>query len=71
MRKFGGFGISASVIDYLIDKNITKVLFTYMGSDKIYQYKCSLHKFKQSDKTHIFMDNDLQKFVPIRDMEEI
>ena len=54
----------------LIDKDITNVMFTYMNVDQIHKYKCPLHKFKQSTKTHIFMEADLQKFVSIREMEE-
>ena len=67
MKKYQGFGISVSIIKQLLEAGCEDVFITYKGK-KITKYKCSLKQFIDSNKTHVFMDIDLQNFVSCRDM---
>lgn len=74
MRKFGAFGISENILDELIKLKIKFILITYYGVKGIVKYKTTLAKFVNSDKINIDVrmgEKDLQRFVSIKDMEEI
>lgn len=72
MRKFNGaFGLSKRVIQQLVYEGIKHIIFNYRGKNIKQLYKCSLEKFLDSKLTHIFVNNDLQYFVPIKEMETV
>jgi hypothetical protein len=73
MKKFQGFGLSKSVIGRCFAEGVTKVAFRYEGKEVRY-YHCDLKKFCDSTKEFNFAINgvlDPQKFVSIKDMEEM
>lgn len=70
MRMFQGFGISKAVIDDLKEKNIQYVTIIYTNNDgDVSRYRMKLQQFIDSDKEFVFEGTDLQKFVPVVDME--
>jgi hypothetical protein len=78
MRKFLGFGISWSVLCYLVSiMNKYKCLrgfaiFHYHGERGYKKYMCPLSLFFISNKTYVddtHLPGDFQKFVSIRDMK--
>jgi len=69
MVKYHGFGISTYVLNELLVHEVKKIVFVYEGTiQKV--YVCDLDKFIGSDKRHIFLEDDEQKFVSIKDMED-
>ena len=71
MIKFGGggsFGISKDKIDELISLGCHTVIFIYNGKKGIKRFKVNINQYKNSNKTHLNEDVDLQKFVCINDM---
>lgn len=72
MRMFQGFGISKVVIDDLKEKGIKFVTIIYTNNDgDISRYRTPLERSIDSDKEFTFEGDDLQKFVPVIDMELI
>jgi len=66
MNKYKGFGLSQSIIDEALDKNLRFVIFDYKG--KIYE--TTVGAFNISDKIYN-NKGDIQKFISLTDMEEI
>ena len=69
MIKYQGFGISQDVLDKLIKMNVKEVIINYHDVDH-HVYKCTIDQYINSKKTHTFEENDLQKFVSVKDMIE-
>lgn len=72
MIKFQGFGISEKILYKDLRANdCTTVIIDYDGTNGKVRYKCSLNLFIESNKIHIDKENDIQRFVSIKDMEKI
>jgi len=69
MRKFGGFGISVSILNKLVDNNIQIIKIVYLGATTR-KYITTTKNFMDSN---IKWDNkgDLQHFVKIKEMQEL
>jgi hypothetical protein len=68
MRKYRAFGISESVINELEADGITDLIFIYDGESGVTTHKAKLQQFKDSNKMHVFGEDDLQYFVPVKEM---
>jgi predicted nucleotidyltransferase len=71
MRIYQGFGISESILKELKSKGADVIIIIYTGKLGVKKYATTLLKFEESDKEFIFEDYDKQKFVSVRDMEQI
>jgi hypothetical protein len=74
MIKFGGFGISKNILDELIRCGCHTIIINYLGVKKVIRLKSDMIQWKESP---LFIEdkgmgkNDLQIFVPRKDMELI
>jgi len=65
MVKYQGFGISQKVLDFLTRHECETVKIRYLGVKGQKEYTYKLSDFLNSEKTHTFEGEDLQKFVSI------
>lgn len=68
MGKFQGFGISTYELDEMLIQNIELIRIIYQGKTEMTTYVCSVKQYLESNKTHTFENDDLQKFVSASDM---
>jgi len=72
MRKYQGFGISQKVLAELLGMGVIYVICVYTRVNGKKQFLLtSVKKFVDSEKEHIFMGDDLQRFISVKDMVEI
>lgn len=74
MRIYNGFGLSISVLRMLHSNGIDKISITYEEGSKTRYFMTTTMKFLSSDrewKYHTEDGIDLQKFLSLKEMEEI
>lgn len=69
MKKFQGFGISETVLTELLMRSVREVVIEYTAVDGLKEeYTSELNLWLESKLTYDY-EGDIQKFVPLRDME--
>jgi len=71
MIKYNGFGISQSELDLIKSKGGHTIIIKYFGKKSTIIYKSKLDQWFDSNKIHVFGEDDVQKFLSIKDMEII
>jgi len=71
MTKYEGFGISQHVLDKLKQHHIKSIMFIYAGKRQLQVYMAATKQYLESIQTHMYKDNDLQKFVSIDKMIQL
>lgn len=71
MRMYQGFGISDQVLQSLKASGVEQVHINYKGKTGDKKFVCPLKTFLYSRLQYIFQGNDLQLFVPIKEMTAV
>ena len=67
--KYQAFGISQTMIEELTNLKAVKLRFIYKGRENQITYLTTLEQFRKSTKTYMNEEQDLQRFVSVKDME--
>lgn len=69
MIKYHGFCISYKLLEKLLIEGVKYIVIHYIGSKERIVYRTTIDKFLHSDYEYIYKGIDIQKCVPVDEME--